>query len=52
MNEAADQIREMANTASEIEALLEGAVKLHESMDYDHEIALIYLARDKIRDLA
>lgn len=36
----------------EIEALLEGAAKLHEANDFDHSIALIYVALDKIREIA
>lgn len=36
----------------EIEALLEGAAKLHEANDFDHSIALVYLALDKVREIA
>jgi len=54
MNETRNKIMiiEMAKIASEIEALLEGAAKLHEANDFDHSIALVYLALDKVREIA
>lgn len=40
---------ESINKVAEVEALLEGAIRLHEASDHEHELSLIYIALDKIR---
>ena len=44
-----DRLETLAKATEEVEALLEGAIKLHEGRDYDHAIALLYIALDKVR---
>lgn len=51
-NAKLEEQRKRLEKLPEIEALLEGAAKLHEANDFDHSIALIYVALDKIREIA
>lgn len=42
---------ERAPIFDDLEALLEGAVKLHEAHDFGHAIGLVYLALEKVRSV-
>ena len=49
MNEALDTICTAVEILNDVEALLEGAAKLHEAGDRDHAIGLVYIALEKIK---
>lgn len=42
---------ERAPVLDDIEALLAGAVKLHEAHDFGHAVGLVYLALEKVRSV-
>jgi len=45
------QPSERAPIFDDLEALLEGAAKLHEAHDFGHAVGLVYLALEKVRSV-